>query len=127
MSKADSSTDQGCYGLEQLVDDPGAEVAALREIVPPDDEIGQRREIFKALANENRIRILAVLREGERCVCELQAALDAPQSTVATHLRKLKDAGLVTSRKKGTWRLYRVTDTATFELLDTAGAMGGND
>lgn len=127
MSETDSQSRTGCYGLNKLVDDPTKQVETLRGLVPPDDDIEQKQKIFKALANEDRIRIVEVLREGERCVCELQAALDAPQSTVATHLRKLKDAGLVTSRKRGTWRLYRGMDTAAFELLNLAGEMGDND
>ncbi|PSQ13655.1 transcriptional regulator, partial [Halobacteriales archaeon QS_7_68_65] len=49
--------------------------------------------------------------------------LDAPQSTVATHLRKLKQAGLVKSRRKGKWSYYRIADTAALELLDLARAI----
>ena len=79
--------------------------------------------MFKALANEDRLRILETLRDSECCGCELQVVLDAPQSTVATHLRKLKQAGLVKSRKKGKWSYYRIADTAAFELLDLAHAI----
>ncbi|ELZ38643.1 ArsR/SmtB family transcription factor, partial [Halorubrum distributum] len=44
---------------------------------------------FKALANEKRLAVVHALREGELCACELETVLDAPQSTVASHLRKL--------------------------------------
>lgn len=91
-----------------------------------DAETGQTQQtVFKALAHEDRLQILAALRESECCVCELQVVLDAPQSTVASNLRTLKDAGLITSRKKGKWSYYRVTDTAVFELLDLAASMDG--
>jgi len=83
--------------------------------------------VFKALANEHRIRILEALRDGELCACELQVVLDAPQSTVASHLRELKDAGLVKSRRQGKWSYYRIGDTAALQLLDVADALAGDD
>jgi len=79
---------------------------------------------FKALANEKRLAIVHALREGELCVCELEAVLDAPQSTVASHLRKLRDAGIVNTRKDGKWTYYRIADTASLQLLDLAAALG---
>ncbi|WP_200531687.1 metalloregulator ArsR/SmtB family transcription factor [Halorubrum sp. LN27] len=79
---------------------------------------------FKALANEKRLRIVHALREGELCACELETVLDAPQSTVASHLRKLRDAGIVNTRKEGKWTYYRIADTASLQLLDLAAALG---
>lgn len=79
---------------------------------------------FKALANEKRLAIVHALREGELCACELETVLDAPQSTVASHLRKLRDAGIVTTRKEGKWTYYRIADTASLQLLDLAAALG---
>ena len=80
---------------------------------------------FKALANAKRLRIVHALREGELCACELETVLDAPQSTVASHLRKLRDAGVVNTRKEGKWTYYRIADTASLQLLDLAAALGG--
>lgn len=79
--------------------------------------------MFQALSNENRLRVLESLRDGERCGCELQVILDAPQSTVATHLRKLREAGLVKDRKQGRWNYYRIADTAVLDILDLAQAI----
>jgi ArsR family transcriptional regulator len=79
---------------------------------------------FKALANEKRLAIVHALREGELCACELESVLDAPQSTVASHLRKLRDAGVVNTRKEGKWTYYRIADTASLQLLDLAAALG---
>lgn len=81
---------------------------------------------FKTLANGKRLAIVHALREGELCVCELETVLDAPQSTVASHLRKLRGAGIVDTRKEGKWRYYRIADTATLQLLDLAEALGEN-
>ena len=81
---------------------------------------------FKALANGKRLAIVHALREGELCACELETVLDAPQSTVASHLRKLRDAGIVNTRKEGKWTYYRIADTASLQLLDLAAALGEN-
>lgn len=124
MSDPDSVPDGAYTALDSLHDDPDAVVDTLHEDAPAAETVAAQAAVLKALANEKRLRILGALREGERCVCELQAILEAPQSTVATHLRTLKDAGLVRSRKSGRWSYYRVADTAAFELLDLAAAVG---
>lgn len=81
--------------------------------------------VFKALANGKRLRIIEALRDGELCACELQVVLEAPQSTAASHLRELKDAGLVKTRRQGKWTYYRIGDTAVLQLLDVADALVG--
>lgn len=62
-----------------------------------------------ALADGNRVRILRAISKGEMCVCELCDALDLTQSTLSTHLRVLRDAGLTASRKQGKWSYHRLT------------------
>lgn len=123
MSDTESPPEEAQDALERLHDDPTAAVAALRESQPDDDAVDGAVSVFKALGNEDRLRVLAALRESECCGCELQAVLDAPQSTVATHVRKLKDAGLVRSRRKGKWTYYRIADSAALDLLDLAYAI----
>ena len=66
-------------------------------------------QLFKALSDETRLRILSLLTEGERCVCELMAVLDLPQSTVSRHLAYLRNCGLVEDRRQGVWMYYRLT------------------
>ncbi len=61
---------------------------------------------FRALADETRLRLLAELREGEKTVGDLVAALAVPQPKVSRHLRILKEAGLVSDRKAGRHVLY---------------------
>jgi ArsR family transcriptional regulator, arsenate/arsenite/antimonite-responsive transcriptional repressor len=63
--------------------------------------------ITKALADENRIRALMALRKGELCACQIIELLKLAPSTVSKHMAILKQAGLVESRKKGTWIHYR--------------------
>ena len=64
--------------------------------------------IFKALSDETRLRILALLGQGELCVCDLMAILELPQSTVSRHLAYLRHAGLVEDRRQGVWMYYRL-------------------
>jgi ArsR family transcriptional regulator len=123
MTETESPPDDAYNALDRLYDDPDERVAALQEVRPPEQDVSGQESVFKALGNKDRLRVLGALRESERCGCELQVVLDAPQSTVATHLRKLKDAGLVKSRKKGRWSYYRIADTAVFELLELASAV----
>lgn len=71
---------------------------------------------LQALADENRLRILDALREGERCVCVLQELVGVSQSLLSHHLRVLRDAGVVTDRKEGRWVHYSLSQRALEEL-----------
>ena len=64
--------------------------------------------IFKALGDENRIRILKLLHSGEKCACKLLEELNISQSTLSHHMKILCDAGIVTGRKEGKWRNYSI-------------------
>lgn len=120
MSDNEQPDDGAVEALEQLHEDPETRVDDLRSYCPADSVVNTQEAVFKALANKTRLQLLAVLDDGECNVYELQACLGLPQSTVANHLRRLRDVGLVRSRKKGKWTYYRVADVAIFELLDLA-------
>ena len=115
--------DEAHETLERLYDNPDEQIPELYEYRPDDDTVDREHTVFKALANENRLQLLEALRHGERCGCELIVIIDAPQSTVATHLRTLQDHGLVKNRKKGRWNYYRIADAAVMDLLDLATAI----
>ena len=66
----------------------------------------------KAFADPTRVRVLAALRPGELCVCELADSLTVTQSTLSTHLRVIRDAGLVSARKQGKWMYYAIAPGA---------------
>ncbi len=74
--------------------------------------------LFHALSDPTRLAILEMLRDGERCVCELQDELDAAQSRLSFHLRVLRQAGLVTDRREGRWSYYRIVPDAVAEVHD---------
>lgn len=79
---------------------------------------------FKALSDETRLRILALLTTGELCVCDLIAALDLPQSTVSRHLAYLRNTGVVVDRRQGIWMYYRLVegeDVFSHELRSLLG------
>ena len=71
---------------------------------------------FQAVAEETRFDIVRRLAAGERCVCELQDELDAAQSRLSFHLKKLKDAGVVSDRRDGRWVYYSLVPEALEEM-----------
>lgn len=77
--------------------------------------------ILKALADENRIRILNILKDNELCVCDIETVLGIKQSNTSRHLNRLKIAGIIDSEKKSQWVYYRLKDEtfAKFPFLST--------
>ena len=74
--------------------------------------------LSKAMADKNRLRIVALIRrEKALCVCEICDTLGLSQPLVSRHLRQLKTAGVLQSRKEGKWALYEITDTPSALLL----------
>ncbi|MDD5749347.1 MAG: metalloregulator ArsR/SmtB family transcription factor [Patescibacteria group bacterium] len=69
-------------------------------------EVSQTAELLKIIAEDNRLKILCVLKGGERCVCDIWQDLDIPQNLASHHLKVLKDAGLIDSRKEGLRVIY---------------------
>ncbi len=67
-------------------------------------------ELLATLAKPERLRLLALLRRGEACVCELTAALQLPQYQVSRDLRALRQAGLLDERPDGKWAYYRLAE-----------------
>ena len=64
--------------------------------------------IFKALSDENRIRILRLLQSGEKCACRLLEELNISQPTLSHHMKILCDAEIVNGRKEGKWTHYSI-------------------
>lgn len=76
--------------------------------------------LFHALSDPTRLAILEMLRGGERCVCDLQDALDAAQSRLSFHLKVLRDAGVVSDRREGRWSYHRIVPGALDEVRELA-------
>ncbi len=65
-------------------------------------------QLFGLLSDPVRLKLLGLLAGGERCVCQLHEPLGLQQSTASRHLMLLRTAGVVTSRRVGTWMHYRI-------------------
>jgi len=83
-----------------------------------DDYLEQKAEFFKALAQPTRLKILELLKDGERCVCDIFPAIGEQQSNVSRHLQLMKRAGVLASRKDGLRVLYRIKDETITRLLE---------
>lgn len=77
----------------------------------PTTAIDKLEDVFKALADKTRLRILALLGAGEVCVCNIHDTLGLPQPTVSRHLAYLRRAGLVDVRRDGVWMHYKVSES----------------
>ncbi len=65
--------------------------------------------IFKAFCDENRIRILKMLKNGEKCACKILEELNVTQPTLSHHMKILCDSGIVVGRKEGKWMHYSIS------------------
>jgi ArsR family transcriptional regulator len=68
-------------------------------------------QIYKALSEEIRLRIVMLLMQGELCVCDLMAIFGEPQSKISRHLAYLKHSGLIKSRRVGVWMHYDLKES----------------
>lgn len=78
----------------------------MAEIIPS--------EVFKALSDQNRLRIVELLYDGELCACKLLEEMNFTQPTLSHHMGILMKAGIVNGRKEGKWVYYTV-NTETME------------
>jgi arsenate reductase/ArsR family transcriptional regulator len=85
-------------------------------------------EVAKALGHPGRLRMLAMLRDGPLCVCQITSVLGLSGSTVSAHLSDLRRARLVAEQKLGKWVHYRLTDDASMRGLvrDVLRLVGGD-
>ncbi len=85
-----------------------------------ESDLTDEAAMFKALGDPARVAILATLgrTDNEVCVCDFTSGLGLNQSTVSHHLKLLKDAGLITSVRRGTWGYYSLTPDARARIED---------
>jgi len=77
---------------------------------------------YAALADPTRLRVLAVLADASRCVCDVQAAVDVAPNLLSYHLRVLREAGLIVGARRGRWVDYRVAPAAAALVADALAA-----
>jgi ArsR family transcriptional regulator len=85
--------------------------------VPMIDATDAAVETLKFLGDKNRLRILQVLARRESCVCELVDQIDMTQPLISYHLRRLREAGLVRTRRKAQWIYYSIEPKAWQALI----------
>jgi len=74
-------------------------------------------EMLKALGDENRFRIVMLLKARKMCVCEIYKILDISGATLSVHLKILKNAGIVTQRRDGRWIEYYINEDEKMKLI----------
>ena len=82
-------------------------------------------ELFKVLSHPVRLAVLAILRDGEQCVCHLEAKLGLRQAYISQQLMVLREAGIIEDRREGWNSFYRVIKPEIYSLLDQAGEILG--
>ena len=80
-----------------------------------------KSEVLKALAQPTRLKILELLRNGERCICEIVPAINGEQSNISRHISTMQKSHLITTRKDGVKVMVKVRDPRIFEILDSVG------
>ena len=80
--------------------------------------IDRLTRVAGALADPNRVRLLAACLDHERCVCQLVALIDLSNASISKHLGQLRDAGLLESRREGRWVHYRTPETSDAIVRD---------
>ncbi len=108
-----------------LIDGSGCVPAPLvREPLSADAAV-ELATLLKALSDPVRLRLLSVVASrigGEACVCDISEGIEVSQPTVSHHLKVLRQAGLLTSERRGSWVYYRVNPEALQRLSDVLGA-----
>ena len=82
-------------------------------------------QLLKTLSHPTRLAVLEILRDGEQCVCHMEAMLGLRQASISQQLMVLREAGLVSVRRDGINVYYRVAKPWVFGLLDAVGAASG--
>jgi len=77
-------------------------------------------DIFKALADPTRLKILECIRKGEKCICEIIPFTGKSQPNVSQHLKVLKNAGIVDEHKEGTRIIIKVSKNEIYTIIEKA-------
>jgi ArsR family transcriptional regulator len=83
-------------------------------------------EIFKALADPTRLKILEFIKDDEKCICEIIPHTGKSQPNVSQHLKVMKYAGIINERKDGTRIMIKVSNNDIFEIIDQVKRLNVN-
>jgi ArsR family transcriptional regulator len=99
-------------------------VVASTLIEPTGIEVDRAAAVFAALADPARLRILAVLADSGRCVCDIRTAVPIAANPLSYHLRALREAGLIEGARRGRWIDYRLAAGCGALVAAALGAAG---
>ncbi len=88
------------------------------------NKINEKVKLFKALSDKTRLKIVELLLDGEKCVCEIFPHVDRTQSTVSIHLKKLEEWNILSSKRDGRKIFYRIENDKVEDILKTLDDMG---
>jgi ArsR family transcriptional regulator len=100
---------------------PQSVCCPIEEIAPADaEELAGTAAVFKALSDPTRLRILRVISHMDQlCECNIVPVFGLSQPTISYHLKVLREAGLITSQRRGQWVWHRVNDRALLSAVRT--------
>jgi ArsR family transcriptional regulator len=96
------------------------------DVLGVEDDLYRRSEVFKALSDPNRLKLIYLLMDGEKCVSELLPFFDILQPTVSVHLLMLENIGLLNVRRDGRKRYYSLVDEKILVIIDSFCERIGN-
>jgi len=99
----------------------GDRLIIARSVLPPQVDIERMSDLFKAMADPGRVRILMALDVQEMCVCDLAALLGVSESAASHQMRILRNMNLVRNRREGQVLYYRLVDDHVMQLIRVAG------
>ncbi|MBD3339534.1 MAG: metalloregulator ArsR/SmtB family transcription factor [Candidatus Lokiarchaeota archaeon] len=105
---------KGCINGQEYFEN----LQSLGKKLPYQTDFKKKLDFFNALGNEDRLKIFEILKEKDRCVCELEAALDKSQPSISHHLRILESAGLIRGWKKGKFTYYGIEKDKFLDYLE---------
>jgi DNA-binding transcriptional ArsR family regulator len=76
-----------------------------------------RAQVFKAIADPTRLEIIEVLKEGEKCQCEIHPELEKSQSTISQHLKILIECGILEMRRDGQKKMYSIKESGVLKMI----------
>jgi len=94
-----------------------SELRQLVQKITDENVVKMQSKVFKALADETRLKILMLLDTREMCVCEIMVALNLTQPTASHHLGILETAGLVKDKREGKWVFYSLKNKRIMKLV----------
>ena len=105
------------FKVMNMINDPSVEIQPYQA----------QAQMLKVLTHPARLAILNILRDGEQCVCHMEAHLGLRQAYISQQLMILRESGLVQDRRNG-WNIYyRVVNSGVFEIIDQARKITGSD